>query len=344
MQATWLTEMPKTELHLHLEGSIPIDAMHDLVRKYHPSNTYLSMDELRRRFHFKGFRHFIETWVWMNQFLREYDDFVMIANAVAKQLHDQHIRYAEVFYSPVRFEQCGLEAQRITEAIRTGFSSVQGIELALIADMVRDFGPEKAANTLKRIHEVKEEHGVIGIGLGGSEQLYPPSPFQSVFHAAKDMGFHTTAHAGEAVGPESIWGALQDLDVERIGHGMRAIEDPTLVAHLKRTQIPLEMCPLSNFRIGVASALAEYPIAHYLNAGLMVTVSTDDPAMFSNSLVDEFQFLFTEFKMTDYNVVQLAQNSITASWLPAEKKERLMLELLTYVQQLTLQQFGTELM
>ena len=168
------------ELHLHLEGAIPLDALWQLVQKYGTDPSVTSLQSLRRKFQYKDFPHFIETWIWKNQFLREYDDFTFIAQAVARNLARQNIRYAEMFYSASRFFGHGLETQKLTEAVRAGLGRVKQIEIGLILDFVRDNGPENAAKNLSEVNEVKQL-GVIGIGIGGSEQSYPPEPFADVY-------------------------------------------------------------------------------------------------------------------------------------------------------------------
>ena len=174
------------------------------------------IEALQRKFHYRDFPHFIETWVWKNRFLREYDDFTFFAEAVAKNLARQNVRYAEMFYSPSDFFKHGMKLQKLTEAIRTGLSRGKQVETALILDFCRDNGPENADRNLDAVKEVKQL-GVIGVGIGGSEQNFPPEPFAGVYEKARQLGFHTGAHAGEAAGPESIWGAVRSLKVERIG-------------------------------------------------------------------------------------------------------------------------------
>ena len=254
----WYERVPKVELHLHLEGAIPYEVLWELVRKYGGDPQVPDQAALLRKFEYKDFPHFIETWIWMIQFLREYEDFTLIAEAVARDLASQNIRYAEVFYSPPDFVKRGLQLQRLTEAIRAGLRRVPEIEITLIADVVRDAGPDNAAITLAQVDEVRNL-GVIGIGLGGSEQRFPPEPFEKVYAQARQQGLHTTAHAGEAAGPESLWGAIRTLQVERIGHGVRAIEDEKLLDYLAKTQLPLELCPLSNVRTGVVKSTRRTP-------------------------------------------------------------------------------------
>jgi adenosine deaminase len=315
----WYERVPKVELHLHLEGAIPLTALWELVKKYGGDSTVPDQAALQQRFKFRDFPDFIETWVWKNQFLREYEDFSFIAEAVAADLTSQNIRYAEIFYSPPDFARHGLRTRGLTQAIRAGLNRVAGIKVRLVADLVRDFGPGKAAITLAEVAEVKDS-GVIGVGIGGSEHDFPPEPFQLIYEQARKQGFHTSAHAGEAAGPESVWGAIRALQVDRIGHGTRAGEDQALLDFLVEKQIPIEMCPISNLRTGVIASIAQHPIREYFERGLLVTVNTDDPKMFGNSLAVEYQVLVDRLDFSKDQVRRLILNAIQASWLPAVQK------------------------
>jgi adenosine deaminase len=319
-KSTWYERVPKVELHLHLEGAIPLDALYELVKKYGADPSVNSIRALERKFKYKDFPHFIETWVWKNQFLREYDDFTFIAEAVAKNLARQNIRYAELFYTPSDFFRHGLEVQKLTAAIRTGMGRVKQVETALILDFCRDRGSENAARNLEAVSEVKQL-GVIGVGIGGSEQNFPPEPFAVIYEKARQLGFHTGAHAGEAAGPDSIRGAIHSLKVERIGHGTRAIEDDRLMADLSQTLIPLECCPLSNVRTGVVKSIDVHPVREFYKRGLMVTINTDDPAMFGNSLAEEYQLLEERLGFSRDDIRTLILNGIKASWLPQNRKQ-----------------------
>jgi adenosine deaminase len=322
LSSTWFERLPKVELHLHLEGAIPYDALWDLVQKYGGDASVVSPEMLSRRFEYRDFAHFIETWVWKNQFLREYEDFTFVAEAVARDLARQHIRYAEVFYSPPDFMRHGLKTQRITAAICKGLKAVEGIEVALVADLVRDFGPERAEITLAEVNEVKQL-GVVGVGIGGSEQEFPPEAFADVFARARQLGFHTSAHAGEAAGPESIWGAIRTLKADRIGHGTRAEEDAALMAYLVEHQIPLEVCPLSNVRTGVVAAYEAHPVRRYFERGIALSINTDDPKMFGNSLAEEYRLLVEKQGFTPAEIRALVLGSIEMSWMPEAKKEQM---------------------
>jgi adenosine deaminase len=324
--AAWCAALPKVELHLHLEGAIPLDTLWELVREHDARGEVRDRAALTERFAYRDFAHFIDVWVWKNAFLREEDDFTLIAEAVARELAAQHVRYAEVFFSPSDFVGHGLTTQGLAAAIRTGLDRVPEIKVGLIADLVRDTGPERAAVTLAEVAEVREL-GIIGIGIGGSEQSYPPEPFAPVYERARALGLRTTAHAGEAAGAASVRGAMRVLRAERIGHGTRAAEDPSLLDELAATRLPVEMCPLSNVRTGVVASLAEHPIREFVDRGILVTVNTDDPMMFGNSLAEEYARLHAELGFTTGEIQGLVLNAVSASWLPAERKAALAAEL-----------------
>lgn len=318
----WYERLPKAELHLHLEGAIPYDALWELVKKYGATELVPSREALKSRFQYRDFPHFIETWVWKNQFLREYEDFAFIAEAVARDLAHQNVRYAEVFFSPPDFVRQGLQIQRISEAARTGLDRVPSIEVALVADLVRDFGAERAAISLDAIKEVKGL-GVVGVGIGGSEHDFPPELFEKVFSKAHELGFHTSAHAGEAAGPESIWGAIRTLHVERIGHGTRAEEDARLLEYLVEHRIPLEMCPLSNVRTGVVASYEGHPVRRYFEKGIVLCINTDDPRMFGNSLAEEYRLLVERKNFAPSEIRSLILQAIEMSWMPEPKKQQM---------------------
>ena len=258
MDSAWFKQVPKVELHVHLEGAIPLEALWQLVQKYGGDPSIPDLQTLNERFRFRDFLHFIEMWMWKNQFLKEYEDFTFIAEAVARDLHSQNVCYAEVMFTPSDFAEQGLETQKIAEAIRAGYSKVPEIELSMITDVVRHRDPKNAARNLAEINEVKNL-GIVGITIGGMEDGYPPEPFADVYEKARQLGFHTSAHAGEAAGPESVWGAIRSLKVERIGHGTNAIKDEALVDYLAENKIPLEINLLSNVRTKVVDSYRTTP-------------------------------------------------------------------------------------
>ena len=318
----WYARVPKVELHIHLEGAIPHRALWELMRKYGGDPSVPDLQALKRRFEYRDFPHFIETWVWKNGFLREYDDFTFIAEVVARDFGRQNIRYAEAFFSPPDFARHGLETQKLTQAIRTGLDRVPEVEIALVADLIRDSGPKKAAVTLAQLSEV-QNLGVLGVGLGGSEANFPAALFEDLYEEARRLGFKTTAHAGEAAGAPSIWGVIRWLRVDRIGHGTRAQEDESLLDYLAEHRIPLEVCPMSNVRTKVVPALAQHPVRRYFDRGIVVTINTDDPRMFGNSLAGEFQTLENELGFSREEIRFLILQGIHSSWLPEARKGNL---------------------
>jgi adenosine deaminase len=318
----WFMNLPKVELHLHLEGAIPLPALWELVVKYGGDPAVPNLQTLEDKFQFRDFPHFIETWVWKNGFLREYADFTLIAEAVAFDLARQNILYAEIFYSPSDFFRHKLKLTELTTAIRRGFSRVPGVRINLVCDVVRDRGTENALSNLAEIHDVMDQ-GVIGITIGGSEQSYPPEIFASVYAQARRMGLHTSAHAGEAAGPASIWGAIRDLQVERIGHGTRAVEDPRLLDYLAESQVPLEVCPISNLKTRVVKTLDKHPVKEFFQRGLMISINTDDPMLFGNSLAAEYAALVDQLGFTRADIRQLILNGIRSAWLEPADKDRL---------------------
>ena len=315
--------MPKVELHLHLEGAIPLPAMWELVERHGGDPSVTTPDDLVDRFAYTSFAHFIDTWVWKNRFLDTYEAFEFAAAAVARHLVEQHIVYAEAFFSPTDFGNFGLAPAELALAIRRGLDQVAGTEIALVVDLVRDTGSERAARTFDQVAEVASDAGIIGVGIGGSEAEYPPELFTAVYRRAGQRGFRLTAHAGEAAGAPSVWGALRSLGVERIGHGVRSVEDSALVEHLVDKRIVLEVCPTSNLRTGVVADWEAHPARTLITAGALVTINTDDPAMFHCSLAGEYDQLVSRFGLDRNAVRRIASNAIDGSWASETTRQRL---------------------
>jgi adenosine deaminase len=317
--------MPKVELHLHLEGAVPYATLMSLINKYGGDSQVRSLADLKNRFAYKTFPQFIETWIWKNQFFRAPEDFELSTFETLTDLHLQHVEYLEAFYSPWDFADNGLSMPDITRAVLRACKRAReehGIQCVLIADLNRDHGPERA---MERIDEVVAfiDQGVIGIGLGGSEHLYPADLFEDAFAKAKRCGLHRVAHAGEAAGPESVWNALQKLDIERIGHGTRAWEDSLLIEELRRRKIPLEMCLTSNVCTGVVRSIEAHPLKKSLEAGLQVTLNTDDPTMFGCTLTSEYVLLLDKPGFTHEELRQISYNALESTFLDEAGKQRL---------------------
>ncbi|HSV93176.1 MAG TPA: adenosine deaminase, partial [Desulfobacterales bacterium] len=257
-ERAWLRTLPKTEIHVHLEGAIPLDALWRIMQKYGGDPDVPDPGALQARFQFKDFPHFIRTWMWKTGFLRDYDDFTLIGEAVAREFVRQNIAYVEAFFTPLDHEDRGLEPGRLVQALRAGLSRTSGVEVRLVADLGRDFDPRRGGRLLEQLAEIGTAE-VLGIGLGGSEQTFPPEPFAGVFERARELGFRTTAHAGEAAGAGSVRAAVEVLRAERIGHGTRAVEVPAVVDLLARRKVPVECCPISNVRTAVIRRIEDHP-------------------------------------------------------------------------------------
>jgi adenosine deaminase len=321
----FIQEMPKAEIHLHLEGAIPHEILLAQIRRKGSEPSIRTVEDLRAKLTYTDFPNFIDLWVWKNTFIKDERDFEDIAYAVLEGLSRQNVKYVESFYAPGDYGRLGLSAEGITECVISGKERAMrdfGIRCELIVDLIRDHGPEIG---MKRLDEVTPYlgKGVIGIGIGGSEQLFPAGPYAEVYEEARRRGFRLTAHAGEVAGAESIRSALEDLGVERIGHGVRAYEDPQVVAMLKERSIPLEMCLISNSRTGVCPSIKDHPIRDYFSRGLVVTVNSDDPSMFSSTLTDEYLALSGDLGFTLDEVKQVALNAVEASFLAAAEKDEL---------------------
>ena len=322
LSQTWYDRVPKIELHIHLTGSIPHETLWEIISKYGGDPDVPDMAALVQKFQYRDFPHFLETWNWKNNFLREYEDFTFLSEAVARDLASQNILYAELSFSLPRFRMRGLETARLAEAVRKGLNKVPEIDTPLMVDLVRDFGHEAAYENIDGIAEA-QEYGVIGINTGGSEQLFPPEPFAPAYEKARKLGLRTSIHAGEAAGPASIWGALEHLKPDRIGHGTRAIEDPELVDFLAKHAVPIEICLLSNVRTAVVKSAADHPVRRYFERGIPVSINTDDPKMFGNSLADEYRTLEMTLGFTRDEIRQTILYGVEMSWMSPEKKQAL---------------------
>lgn len=331
-----VAEIPKVELHLHLEGAIPLETLFQFIQRKEPNSSIKSLDDLRRKLTYTDFAHFLELWVWKNTFITDEGDFEEIAYQALRNLSTQHVKYVEAFYSPGDYWRQGMSIQGITESIIAGKERASqdfGIRSELIIDLIRDHGPEKGIRYLEEVTPYLGK-GVIGIGIGGKEQEFPPNPYADVYQEAKERGFRLTAHAGEASGAHSIRAAIEKLGVERIGHGLRAYEDPLLVSLLQERQIPLEMCVISNVKTGVCDTVESHPIKDYFQKGLLVTVNSDDPTMFNTSINQEYLALIQQLEFTLKDLKQLSMNGLEASFLSDEDKKVMRVQFDTEWQQL----------
>jgi aminodeoxyfutalosine deaminase len=314
----FLLALPKAELHLHLEGSIEPPTLLELKQRHGQPGTLAEVELLYR---YQDFNGFLLAFKAVTEHLRAPDDYELITYRLMQRLKEENVLHAEVFISVGICLWRKQDFAPIFEALDRGRIRGErdfGISLLWIFDAVRQFGVEPAQKVFDLAVRY-QDRAVVGIGIGGDEQKAPPELFRSVYTYAAEHGLRLTAHAGESAGPESVWGAL-NLPAERIGHGLTAALDSDLVEELAQRQVPVEICLTSNLRTGLCKAIAEHPAKNYFDHGVMITLNTDDPAMFATSLTREYQLAQEAFGFTDEHLRELARNAFEASFLPAEKK------------------------
>lgn len=316
---SFLVALPKAELHLHLEGSIEPSTLVELRLRHGMNGTALA--EVEKLYNYTNFTGFLRAFKDVTEHLRTPDDYELIAYRLMERLKLQNVLHAEVFVSVGVCLWRKQDFPAIFEGLERGRQRGErdfGISLLWIFDAIRQFGAEKAERVLDLAIQFRDR-SVVGFGIGGDEREGPAELFKDVYTRAGSHGLHLTAHAGESVGPESIWGAL-NLKVERIGHGLTAGQDPELMEELAQRQIPIEICVTSNVATGCCPEIAQHPVKRYFDEGLMLTLNSDDPAMFRTSLVQEYELVQETFGFSDEHLRELARNSFEASFLPPDKK------------------------
>jgi aminodeoxyfutalosine deaminase len=324
--AAWLRSLPKTELHLHLEGSVTPETLVELSQRN--DDQPMTLEEARALYHYTDFTGFLLAFKAVSERLRTPQDYELITYRMLQRLAAQGVVHAEAYVSVgVVYYWRRIEFEPLFYAMETARARAEqefGITLYWIFDAVRHFGPEEAARVFRKAAELRPEWpSIVGIGIGGDERRTGAEPFRELFQEARDAGLRLTAHAGETMGPESIWAAL-NIGAERIGHALSAQLDSDLMEVLAERQVPLEICVTSNVRTGCCPTLEEHPVRRYFDAGLMVTLNSDDPAMFESDLQDEYRVAHDAFGFTAEHLRELAANSIEASFLPAVRKVALL--------------------
>jgi aminodeoxyfutalosine deaminase len=334
-----IRQMPKVELHVHLEGSIRPATLLALARRNHVPLPADDLDGLREFYRFTDFGHFLQVYFAISSCLKTPDDFSLIAYEFGADMARQHIRYAEVTFTPhTNVTNSGLPFDELLAGLNAGRARAQadlGVEFAWVLDIVRDDPGSRLQ--VARWAVAAMDRGVVGFGLGGSEAGHPPEGFVDAFALVREAGLHSVPHAGEVAGPQSVWGALQALGAERIGHGVRSIEDPSLLDYLREHQVPLEVCPTSNLCLGVYPGYEAHPIRRLWEQGIYVTVNSDDPPMFDTDLVQEYQALADHLGFSAAELEQLSLNALRASFLPAPRKTALEREFLSEFSRLAAQ-------
>jgi aminodeoxyfutalosine deaminase len=317
--SSFIRSLPKAELHLHLEGSIEPRTVLELQRGNGVPNA--TLEDAERVYSYQDFAGFLLAFKDVTALLRTPQDYELITYRLMEQLKSENVLHAEAYVSVGVCLWRKQDFDAIFEGLERGRQRGErdfGVSLLWIFDAVRHFGAE-AAQRVAELAVRYRDRKVVGFGIGGDERRAAPELFRGVYAYCRDHGLRLTAHAGESAGPESIWGAL-NLGVERIGHGLTAAADPELIEELAQRQIPIEVCLTSNLRTGCCTSIETHPVRSYFENGLMITINTDDPAMFRTTLSREYQLAQENFDFTDEHLRELARNSFEASFLPAERK------------------------
>jgi aminodeoxyfutalosine deaminase len=294
----FLTELPKAELHLHLEGSIQPETLHEL-------DPATSVEEFRALYHYADFEAFLKAFGAIGKRLRTPEDYALITKRLLERLEAQNVRYAEIIIAAGVVLWKGQEFAPIFEAVCAA-ARESIVEVRWILDAVRQFGAEHVRGVAELAAE-RVDRGVVAFGIGGSEERGPAEWFAESFAFAKSAGLRLTAHAGESMGPESVWAALR-LGAERIGHGIAAARDPELMRHLRERDIPLEICITSNLVTGVVARIEDHPVRRLYDAGVPITLNTDDPAMFGCTLAEEYLLAARQFGFSESELRGIAEN------------------------------------
>lgn len=327
-----IARLPKVELHLHLEGSIRPETLRELAAR----KTWLKetvddwISERQRDFcRYGSFEKFLTAYVQVARMLEAPEDYALATTRLIEWLAGQRVKYAEVTLSAgvILWKKQPLDA--VFEAIAQAAAEAGqrwGVRVQWIFDAIRQFGVDHALAVLEGASRFRSQ-GVVAFGIGGDETRGPAALFTDVYRRARDLGLHLTAHAGETAGPESIRDAAELLGAERIGHGLTILRDPSVVELVRGRGIPLEVCPTSNVATGLIADFQEHPLPRFLEAGLNVTLNSDDPAMFGTSLEREFALATSAFGLTFPQVVELSENAIHAAFLPEDQRADLLREL-----------------
>ncbi|HWP83906.1 MAG TPA: adenosine deaminase [Terriglobia bacterium] len=319
----YIAALPKAELHLHLEGAIEPETLSHLAVRHRTPLAAGGAGAVEALYRTQSFPAFLEAFKTVCQHLVTPADYEFVTYRVLRRLAEQNVRYAEIILAAGVMLWKGQNIVTMFTGIDAGAQRARqecGIQARWIFDAVRHF-PREQAWEVARAAAALRSRGVIGLGIGGDETRGPAGQFREIYQFARQQGLRLHAHAGETVGPESIWSALQELGAERIGHGLTAMQDPRLVQHLAETGTPVEICLTSNLRTGGVQHLSEHPLRRYFEAGVNVSLHSDDPTLFGTNLNQEYLLAHQTFGFTLEELRRLAMNSFAASFLsPPEKR------------------------
>lgn len=323
--------LPKAELHLHLEGTLEPEMMFELARRNKVDLPYASVEAARAAYDFTDLQSFLDLYYAGCAALQTEDDFYDLTWAYLVRAAEENIAHVEPFFDPQTHTDRGVHFGTVVTGILTALEDGQekfGITSRLIMSFLRDQPLESALRTLE--HARLYGHRIAGVGLDSAELGHPPEDFAEAFEIARDRGYRIVAHAGEEGPPAYIAGALDVLGAERIDHGVRALESPQLIERLARDRVPLTVCPLSNVRLRVVGTMADHPLKRLIDAGLLVTVNSDDPAYFGGYLTDNYVAAADALGLGPHELVSLAEASFEASFLDDDAKDARIAEVREY--------------
>jgi len=314
--------LPKVEQHIHIVGATRPETLLWLLDEEGKSHkSFKTVADIRRFFQYRDFPHFINIYKTVFRCITREDQFERITYEMLEDDARCNVRYVEASFSAPDHVRQGLDYALMLDAINEGVRQAHqdfGIECNLRIDLVRNYGPDVGVQVLDWIENKNDN--IVSIDIGGSEEKFPPKPFACVYQRAKEMGLHLVAHAGEAAGPESVWDAINHLNVERIGHGVTASRDSELVDYLLKRDVTIEMCPTSNLRTGAVPSLQEHPIRTFFDKGIRVTVNTDDPSMFNTNMNNEYLQLHQQLNFGIPELFMLSLNALDSSFLSETQK------------------------
>jgi adenine deaminase len=323
-----LRRMPKAELHIHIEGSLEPELMFALAARNGIKLPYASVDELRRAYAFTNLQSFLDIYYAGASVLLHEQDFFDMAWAYLERAKADNVVRAEIFFDPQTHTARGVAMRTVIDGLHRACAQARtqlGIDAELILCFLRHLSEAEAFDTLEAALPYRDRF--IGVGLDSSEVGHPPEKFARVFAKCRELGLHRVAHAGEEGPPAYVWTALDVLHVERIDHGVQSAKDPALMQRLQRDRVPLTVCPLSNLKLCVFPRLADHNLKQLLEAGLCVTVNSDDPAYFGGYLNENFVQLAQAVDLNAQHAYQLARNSFEASFVSGERKREYIAQL-----------------
>lgn len=316
-------KMPKTELHLHIEGTFEPEQMFAIAQRNQVELKYSTVDALKAAYQFNNLQDFLDLYYQGMSVLLHEADFYDLTMAYLEKVHSENVVHVEIFFDPQGHLSRGVSFEAQIKGIYNALQDAEkkwGMTYQLIMSFLRHLSEESAFETLELANPYLK--WIDGIGLDSSEVGHPPEKFLRVFEACKKLGLKVTAHAGEEGPPEYVWQAIEQIGVDRIDHGNRALEDDKLIDTIKERNLTLTVCPLSNLKLCVVNDMKDHPIRSMLKLGLNATVNSDDPAYFGGYMNDNYASLINNTGISKEELFQLAKNGITGSWMKEHHKEQ----------------------